>query len=170
MHDLPYITIFCHELGDSARVFTSDEVTSGNHCRIASPVTKNVIHGNECIILFLTRYFMSWIHSSTKNNYQSPISPFSLRTVCSDLALWRHHRWICDVTRTWGTGILTWYSSIILARTSWHKGDLHLRITTMNIDFSPTGIHGLAFKKYEFWVCTPHNFGVTAFTSCKDIT
>ena len=40
-------------------IFTSDEVTSENHCRIASRVTKIVIHGNECIILFLTRYFMS---------------------------------------------------------------------------------------------------------------
>ena len=41
-------------------IFTSDEVTSENHCRIASRVTKKiVIHGNECIILFLTRYFMS---------------------------------------------------------------------------------------------------------------
>ena len=27
---------------------------------------KIVIHGNECIILFLTRYFVSWTHNSAK--------------------------------------------------------------------------------------------------------
>ena len=41
-------------------IFTSDEVTSENHWQITSRVTKKiVIHGNECILLFLTRYFMS---------------------------------------------------------------------------------------------------------------
>ena len=33
--------------------------TSENHLQITSRVTKIVIHGNECIIFFLTRYFMS---------------------------------------------------------------------------------------------------------------
>ena len=32
---------------------------------------------------------------------------------------------IYDVMRTRGTGIVTSYSSIILARTNWPKGDLH---------------------------------------------
>ena len=36
---------------------------------------KIVIHGNECIISFLTRYFMCWTHTSAKNNYRSLISP-----------------------------------------------------------------------------------------------
>ena len=52
-----------------------------------------VIRGNECIILFLTRYFMSWKHNSAKNNYRLLISPLSLRTAFSDLVLWRHHSW-----------------------------------------------------------------------------
>ena len=52
---------------------------------------KIVIHGNEGIILFLTRYFMSWTHNSPKNNHRSLISQLSPRTVVSDLALWRHH-------------------------------------------------------------------------------
>ena len=30
---------------------------------------------------------------------------------------------ICDITR--GTGIVTSYSSIVLARAKWRKGDLH---------------------------------------------
>ena len=51
---------------------------------------KIVIHGNECIILFLTRYFMSWTHHSAKNYHRSPLS---LRTVFFALALWRHHIW-----------------------------------------------------------------------------
>ena len=54
---------------------------------------KIVIQGNECIILFLTRYFMSWTHNSAKNNYRSLISPLSLRTALSALVLWRHHSW-----------------------------------------------------------------------------
>ena len=31
----------------------------------------------------------------------------------------------CDVTRTRVTGIVTSYSSIVLARANWRKGDLH---------------------------------------------
>ena len=54
----------------------------------------------------------------------------------------------CDVTRTRVTGIVTSYSSIVLARTNWRQGDLHLWITTVNIDFSPPGIHGLGCKKW----------------------
>ena len=83
-------------------------VTSGVICQWFSRVTKsrvkiiiksphewpkNVIHGNECIILFLTRYFISWTHRSAANNHRSLISRLSLRTVFSDLTLWRHHSW-----------------------------------------------------------------------------
>ena len=52
---------------------------------------KIVIRGNECIILFLTRCFMSWTHNSAKNNHWSLISQLSPGTVVSDLALWCHH-------------------------------------------------------------------------------
>ena len=69
----------------------SHEWKSLVNCFTSDP--KIVIHGNECIILFLTRYFMSWTLNSTKKNYQSLISPLLLRTVLSDLALWRHHSW-----------------------------------------------------------------------------
>ena len=41
MHELPWITNFCHSWGDSAMIFTRDFVTRENHCRIASLVTKN---------------------------------------------------------------------------------------------------------------------------------
>ena len=72
---------------------TSDEVISENHRQIASRVTpqKIIFHSNECIVLFLTCYFMSWTHNSAKNNHRSLISQLSPRTVVSYLALWRHH-------------------------------------------------------------------------------
>ena len=54
---------------------------------------KIVIWDNECIILFLTCYFMSWTHHSTTHKHPSLISPLSLRMVFSDLTLWRHHSW-----------------------------------------------------------------------------
>ena len=93
MHELPWITIFCHEWGDSAMIFTSDEVTRENHCRIASRDKKIVIHSNGCIILFLTRYFMSWTHKSAKNYHRALILPLLPRAAFSDWALWRHHNW-----------------------------------------------------------------------------
>ena len=94
MHELPWITSFCHEWGDSAMIFTSDEVTSENHCRIASRVTKKIaIHGNECIILFLTRYFLSLTHKSAKHYHRALISSMLPRAAFSDRALWRHHKW-----------------------------------------------------------------------------
>ena len=54
---------------------------------------KIVNHGKECIILFLTRYFMSSTHHSATNKHHVLISLLSLRTVFSDLTLWRHHNW-----------------------------------------------------------------------------
>ena len=32
---------------------------------------------------------------------------------------------ICDIMRMLDTGTMTLYSSIVLARANWHKGDLH---------------------------------------------
>ena len=52
-----------------------------------------VIHGNECIISFLTRYFMSWAHSFANNNRRSFISSLSPRKVFSALELWLHLNW-----------------------------------------------------------------------------
>ena len=73
--------------------FMIDEGTSENHWQIICIVSdqKCVIHGNSCIISFLMQYFMSWAYNSAKNNNQSLILPLSLRTVLSDLALWRHY-------------------------------------------------------------------------------
>ena len=100
-----------HEWKSLANCFTSDH--------------KIVIHGNECIILFLTRYFMSWTHNSANN--KSSIAHFAI--VAKDGIFWLSNvtspQLICDVTRTWGTGIVTSYSSIVFARENWRKGDIH---------------------------------------------
>ena len=86
MHELSWITIFWSRV----RWFANDWQSLANHL---TSDRKIVIHGNERIILFLTRYFMSWTHNSATNDHRSPISPLSLRTVFSDLILWRHHIW-----------------------------------------------------------------------------
>ena len=60
-----------------------------NHRQITSRVTKKiVIHGNECIILFLTRYLMYWTHNSAKNNHRSLISPL---LVCANARICARH-------------------------------------------------------------------------------
>ena len=73
-----------HEWGDLPIISWANRITSDPQI---------VIHGNECIILFITRYFMSWTHNSAKNNYRLLISPLSPRTVFSGLTLWRHQSW-----------------------------------------------------------------------------
>ena len=92
MHELPWIAIFgsrvkrfANNFHDSSRV----KIIGKSH----HEWPKNVIHGNECIILFLTRYLMSLTTQFRQSNYRSLISPLSLRTVFSDLVLWHHHNW-----------------------------------------------------------------------------
>ena len=59
---------------------------------------------------------------------------------------------ICDITRTWHTAIVTSYSLIVLERINCRKGDHHKWITTVNINFSATGIHGLACKEVSSYI------------------
>ena len=49
--------------------------------RAAWSQLKMVIRVNECIISFLTCYFMSWTHNTAKNNYRSLIAPLSQGTL-----------------------------------------------------------------------------------------
>ena len=68
-----------------------------------------VIHGNECVILFLTCYFMSWTHRSTTNYHWVLNSPLLPRAVFSDLALWHHYNWSvasCERARYWYCDII----------------------------------------------------------------
>ena len=94
MHGLPWITILWSRVRRFANNF--HEWRSHEWKSLANRITsdpKIAILGNEGIILFLARYFMSWTHNSTENNHLSLISLLSLRMVFSDLALWRHHSW-----------------------------------------------------------------------------
>ena len=91
-----------------AVVFTRDEVTRENHCRITAWVTKKLLFTLMIILFyFFACYFMSWTHKSAKNYCRLLISPLSLRMVFSDLHcdvttvdLWRHTNaryWYCYV-------------------------------------------------------------------------
>ena len=148
MHELPWITIFGHECVcvwvDLPVIFTSDEyndflVTSGVICQWFSRVTKSrvkiigksphewpkeiIIHGNECIIPFFTRY-ISWTHRSATKNHRSLISPLSLATAFSDLTVWRHHSW--SVTSREREALVLWRLIVVCSCTrKLAQGDLH---------------------------------------------
>ena len=94
---------------------------------MASGNKKIVIRGDECIIIFLTCYFMPWMHNFTKN--QLSIADFDI--VAKDGLFWHRivtsTQLICDVKRTWGTGIVTSNSSIVLARANWRSPLVYYR-------------------------------------------
>ena len=83
---------------------------------------KIVVNGNECIILFLTCSLCS-----EHTILQLSIPDFTI--VAKDGLFWLSivipPQFICDVKRTWGTGIVTSYLSIVLARANWRNGDLN---------------------------------------------
>ena len=67
MHELPWITIFGSPVTGFANNF--HEWQSNEWKSLANRLTsdpKIVIHGKECIILFLTHYLMSGTHNSAK--------------------------------------------------------------------------------------------------------
>ena len=97
---------FCHEWNYSAMIFTSDEVTSENHYRIASRVlhewkslpNRFTSHKNR-YSRYRMYYFISYtlfyamntqVHLELSSSAQFAMLP---RAVFSDLALWRHHNW-----------------------------------------------------------------------------
>ena len=119
MHELQWITILGHEWGDLPIIFTSEEVTSENYMQIASRVTqKSLFTITNVLFYFLRAILCSWTHK---------IADFAI--VASDGLLWlsivTSLQLFCDVTRTRVTDTVTSYSSIVLARTKWRKGDLH---------------------------------------------
>ena len=152
MHELSWIMIF----GSRVRRFANDfhkwrshEWKSLVNCITSGP--KIFIHGNECIILFLTCYFMPLTHIFLK-----PIIDRSFHNCRQGrsflLGIVPSPQLICEVRRTQDTSIVMSYLLIFLAHTNWCKGDLHWWITTVNIDFSSPGIHGLECKETEFMV------------------
>ena len=108
MHELPWITICCHEWGDSTMIYTSDEVTNENRCRIASRVTKKSLF-TVTNVLF---YFLHAILCHEHTNPLKTIIERSFRHCCQGwhfltqhydvitIDLWRHanaRNWYCDV-------------------------------------------------------------------------
>ena len=163
-----WVSIFCHEWGYLAMISTSDEVmsTSENHCWIVSPVTKKSLFTVTNVLFYFLLPILCPVHTILLKTiinrwfrHCAMVSIFWPSIVTSP-------QLSCDVTRTWGTGIVTSYSLIVLAHANWRKGDLHKWITTVNIDFSPPGIHGLACKRIlllvyvwttgNAWVHTEH--------------
>ena len=126
MHELPWITIFfCHEWGDSAMIFTIDEVTSENHCRIASRVKKirhswkswpnHLTHDKKKSLFTVTNVLFYFLHAILCHEHTNPLSTIierSFRHCCqgrpfltehcdvTTIDLWRHVNakyWYCDV-------------------------------------------------------------------------
>ena len=62
--------------------------------RIASRVTqKSLFTVTNVLFYFFHAILYPGYINSAKSNYQSPISPLSLRTVFTDVALSHHHKW-----------------------------------------------------------------------------
>ena len=103
-------------------IFTSDEVMSENYWQIASRVTPNSL-------FTVTNVLFYFLHAIFVPARTIPLNCFAI--VAKDglfsFSIVTSLQLICDVTRTRVTGIVTSYSSIVLARPNWRKGDLHLR-------------------------------------------
>ena len=76
---------------------------------------------------YLISYTLFYILNTPFRYKQSSIAHFAI--VAKNDLFWLNivtsSQLICDVTRTRGTGIVTLYSSIVLACAKWRKGDLH---------------------------------------------
>ena len=86
MHGVTWIMIFW----SCERWFANEFYLSLINIFVKSPhlwPKKIIIHGNECIIMFLTCCFISMTHNSAKNNHPSLMLPLLARTVFSDSAL-----------------------------------------------------------------------------------
>ena len=55
---------FCHEWGDSTMIFTSDDVTSENHCRIASRVTKKSLFTVTNVLFYFLHAILCHEHTN----------------------------------------------------------------------------------------------------------
>ena len=147
MHELPWITIFWSRVGWFANDF--HEWRSHEWKSVANNLTSDQKSLFTVTNYHFKCYTQFLILNTLFRDKQSSIAHFAI--VAKEGLFWLNivtsSQLICDVTWTRSTGIVTSYSSIVLARANWRKGDLHRWISTVNIDFSPPGIHGLACKK-----------------------
>ena len=146
---------FGHEWDDLPIIFTSDGVTGENDLSmiVTSDEVKIIDKSHHELrkkssFSVTNDYFISWTLSFILNTQfrwkQSPTAHLTI--VAKDsISFWRHHSW--SVTSIEREVIVTSYSTIVFARANWRKGDLHLWVTTVSIDFSPPNIHDLAWRK-----------------------
>ena len=126
MHELPWITIFgvtSEVIFQKLHAWRSHDWKVLANCITSDP--KIVIHGNECIISFLTRYFLSL--NAQFRQKQSSVADFAI--VAKGGLFWfsivTSLQLICDFTRMRVTGTVASFSSIVLSRANWRKGDVH---------------------------------------------
>ena len=80
MYGLQWISFYSHEWGDPTTIFTNDEVTIENHCRIASRVTKEAVFTvTHTLINFL--YAISALIEHTNPLKHSSVAHFAIFTV-----------------------------------------------------------------------------------------
>ena len=84
---------------------------------------KIIIHSNEGIYFISYMLFLCSEHTITQK-----ISIASFAVAAKDGLFWisivTSPQLICDITWTWGTGIVTSYSWIVLACANWRKRDV----------------------------------------------
>ena len=85
-------------------------------------------------LLAVTNALFYFLHAIWCSEHTIPLKSSSIAhfaIVVKDDLFWlsivTSSQLICDVTGTRGSGIVTSYSSIVLVRTNWRKGDLHWR-------------------------------------------
>ena len=109
MHELSWITMFGHEWGDLPMC--------ENHWQIASRVGKKSL-------VAVTNVLFYFLHTVLCLEYTIP----PLRHYCEGGLFWLNivtsPELIYDVTWKQCFGIVTSYSSIVVVRTNWRKGDL----------------------------------------------
>ena len=105
--------------------FLYDKVTSENHWQIASWVTQKSLFTVTNVLFYFLHVIQCPEQTIPLKQWQ--IAHFAI--VAKDGLFWfgtvMSQQLICDVTWAWGTGIVTSYSSIVLARANWCKGNLH---------------------------------------------
>ena len=106
-------------------IFTSDAVTSENHWQITSRVTKLSLFTVTNVLFYFLHAILCPEH--TVSLEQLSIVHFAIvaKEGLFSLIIVTSPQFICDVTRTRDSSIVTSYSSIVLARANWRKGDLH---------------------------------------------
>ena len=142
---------FCHEWRSHEWKSLPNRLTSDNKS-LLTPSLFDWAQTVTNVILLFTRYFMSRTHKSTKKLSSSAHFAIVAKGCLFWLNIVTSTQLICDVTRTRDTGIVTSYSSIVIVRANWRKGDLHWSITTAYIDTPPPDIHGLACKKIIYLI------------------